>query len=158
MLQLVDGEAEYYQGITVEFVKGRTAVLTIYQDDEEIEQINLQDESLATSKDALHGLFQEKGFVVRTDVDKPLEQLIEENNLRLEKETMRRQARLEEKRKRREELNQKNAEERARHIQEAKEKQKQRANTAVGDDESAASASASSTGQEGADESVKMEL
>ena len=87
----MDGDAEYYQGVTVEFVKGRKAVLTIYQDGEEVEQVNLQDDAFLT-KQALHSLFQEKGFQLRTDLEKTLEELIEENNLKVERERQQKQA------------------------------------------------------------------
>jgi hypothetical protein len=40
---LKDGEAESYVGVTVEYIHGRRAVLTIYEDEEELEKITLSD-------------------------------------------------------------------------------------------------------------------
>lgn len=128
--QLVDGEAEYYQGVSVEFVKGRKAVLTIYQDGEEIEEINLQEDELV-SKRALHDLFQAKGFVLRTDLEKSLDELIEENNLKAEVERQRKQAKLEEKRRKLEERTQQQQAEAKKRVEEAQAKQQEKAQAAA---------------------------
>ena len=61
---LKDSEAEEYQGVEVEYVHGRTAVLTIYKDGEEQEQITLSDYK---SKEEMHALMVEKGFVKKSD-------------------------------------------------------------------------------------------
>jgi hypothetical protein len=56
-----DGFEVYeYVGVEVEFVHGREAVLTIYHDGEEQEQVNLLQH--ASTKAELHELFQSKGF------------------------------------------------------------------------------------------------
>lgn len=56
---LKDGEAESYQGVSVEYIHGRKAVLTIYnKNDEELEKITLSDYK---TKEEMHALFQEKG-------------------------------------------------------------------------------------------------
>jgi hypothetical protein len=55
---LKDGEAESYVGVTVEYIHGRRAVLTIYEDEEELEKITLSDYA---TKEEMHALFVEKG-------------------------------------------------------------------------------------------------
>lgn len=57
---LKDGEAESYHGISVEYIHGRQAVLTIYDDEEEIEKITLSDYK---TKEEMHALLVEKGTV-----------------------------------------------------------------------------------------------
>lgn len=61
---LKDSEAEEYQGIDIEYVHGRKAVLTIYKDGEEQEQITLSDYK---TKEEMHALMVEKGFVKKSD-------------------------------------------------------------------------------------------
>ena len=57
---LKDFEAEEYGGIAVEFVSGKAAVLSIYSDGELKEEVDLHQYG---SKDELHALMAEKGFV-----------------------------------------------------------------------------------------------
>lgn len=57
---LKDGEAESYSGITVKFVHGRTAILTIFQNGTKVEDILLHE---IPDKPAMHKLFRLKGFV-----------------------------------------------------------------------------------------------
>jgi len=57
---LKDYEAQEYKGVEVEFVKGKKAIMTIYDDGEEVESITLSDYS---TKEAMHRLMEEKGFV-----------------------------------------------------------------------------------------------
>ena len=59
---LLEGEAERYQGVNVTFVAGRTAVMTIYQDGVEQEQITLH--TLETRAD-MHQMMKQKGFVLK---------------------------------------------------------------------------------------------
>lgn len=61
---LKDSEAEEYQGVEVQYVHGRTAVLTIYRDGEEQEQITLSDYK---TKEEMHALMVEKGFVKKSE-------------------------------------------------------------------------------------------
>lgn len=61
---LKDSEAEEYQGIDIEYVHGLKAVLTIYKDGEEQEQITLSDYK---TKEEMHALMVEKGFVKKSD-------------------------------------------------------------------------------------------
>jgi aspartate oxidase len=68
---LHDGEAIYYQGVEVEYVHGRNAVLTIYRDGQEQEQVTLSDYK---TKDALHALMVNKGFIRRSN--KEIEELM----------------------------------------------------------------------------------
>jgi Sep15/SelM redox domain len=57
---LKDGEAESYANVSVRFVTGRPAILTLYDDrDSELEKIDL---SRYTTKEELHELLQSKGF------------------------------------------------------------------------------------------------
>jgi len=59
---LKEGEAESYTGVTVRFVPGREAILTIYEDGVEVEQVPmfpLEEQG----KEAMHALLLEKGFV-----------------------------------------------------------------------------------------------
>lgn len=56
---LKGGEAEEYEGITIEWIRGRRAVLTIYEDDVQKEEIQL---FALKTKEELHAMFQEKGF------------------------------------------------------------------------------------------------
>jgi hypothetical protein len=59
---LKEGQAESYQNVEVEYVAGRTAVLTIYRGGIEQEQVILH--TLATQED-MHQMMQRKGFVRR---------------------------------------------------------------------------------------------
>jgi hypothetical protein len=60
---LKDGEAEQYNGVTVKYIHGRTAVMTIYDSNHvEIEKVDLH---TIRSKDKLHSIMKEKGFVLR---------------------------------------------------------------------------------------------
>ena len=56
---LKGGLAESYEGVTVEYIKGRKPVLTIYEDGTKREEVQLMQ---YTSVDQLHALFKEKGF------------------------------------------------------------------------------------------------
>ena len=75
---LKDGEAEEYQNVQVEYVHGRKAILYIYQDGEEVEQITLSEYK---TKEDMHNLMVEKGFV-----KKPEEELAEIRERRLQQE------------------------------------------------------------------------
>lgn len=75
---LKDSEAEEYQGVEVEYVHGRNAVLTIYKDGEEQEQITLSD---FKTKEEMHALMVEKGFVKKSE-----EEIAEMRRLNKEKE------------------------------------------------------------------------
>ncbi|KAI2513557.1 Sep15/SelM redox domain containing protein [Fragilaria crotonensis] len=57
---LKDYEAEEYNGVVVQFVPGKPAVLSIYSDGTLQEEIDLHQ---FASKDELHALMVEKGFV-----------------------------------------------------------------------------------------------
>jgi hypothetical protein len=57
---LKDYEAEEYKGVVVQFVPGKPAVLSIYSDGKLKEEIDLHQYA---SKDELHALMVEKGFV-----------------------------------------------------------------------------------------------
>lgn len=54
-----DGEAESYEGVTVEYIHGRKAVLTIFEEEEELEKITLSDYQ---TKEEMHALMVEKGM------------------------------------------------------------------------------------------------
>jgi hypothetical protein len=57
---LKDYEAEEYGGVAVQFVSGKPAILSIYSDGELKEEIDLH---YYLSKDELHALMVEKGFI-----------------------------------------------------------------------------------------------
>lgn len=57
------GEAEWYEGVSVEYVPGKNAVLTIYDNDIEVESIVLSD---LPDKAAMHRLMVDKGFVKKS--------------------------------------------------------------------------------------------
>jgi hypothetical protein len=60
---LKGGEAEQYQGVEVEYVHGRKAVLTIFKDGEQLEEVTLSD---YRSKTDMHALMVERGFVKKS--------------------------------------------------------------------------------------------
>jgi hypothetical protein len=65
---LLDGEAESYEGVTVEYVHGRTAVMTIFLDGAEKEQVPLH---TIQTKPKMHELMVKKGFVKKASEKKP---------------------------------------------------------------------------------------
>jgi len=56
---LKGGEAEQYEGIKVEWIRGKKPVLTIYEDGVQREEVQLENYD---DVDRLHALFAEKGF------------------------------------------------------------------------------------------------
>eukprot|EP00550_Attheya_septentrionalis_P009752 CAMPEP_0198282920 /NCGR_PEP_ID=MMETSP1449-20131203/2629_1 /TAXON_ID=420275 /ORGANISM="Attheya septentrionalis, Strain CCMP2084" /LENGTH=126 /DNA_ID=CAMNT_0043979339 /DNA_START=128 /DNA_END=508 /DNA_ORIENTATION=+ len=56
---LMDGEAEDYRNVEVKFVSGKNAILTIFDDNVELEQVDL---SKYTDKEDIHAMMVEKGF------------------------------------------------------------------------------------------------
>jgi hypothetical protein len=72
---LKDGEAEQYLGVTVRYVHGRTAVMTIYEGEKEIEQVQLH---TIRSKEKLHAIMKEKGFVLKNNLSSTKEEEEEE--------------------------------------------------------------------------------
>jgi len=65
---LLDGEAESYAGLTVEFIRGKKAFLTIYDDGNITEKVYLKN---YTVKEDLHQLMREKGFKLLDPKDRP---------------------------------------------------------------------------------------
>lgn len=61
---LYDGEAIQYHGVEVEYVHGRSAILTIYRDGQEQEQVTMSDYK---TKEELHALMVNKGFIKKSD-------------------------------------------------------------------------------------------
>lgn len=57
---LHDGEAVHYEGVEIEYIHGRKAILTIYRDGQEQEQVTLSDYK---TKEEMHALMVEKGFI-----------------------------------------------------------------------------------------------
>lgn len=55
----MEGEAEWYEGVNVTFISGRTAVMTVFQDGKELEQIVM---SKISTKQKMHKLMVDKGF------------------------------------------------------------------------------------------------
>ena len=93
---LKDGEAEQYQGISIRYVAGREAILTIYNDGVEQEKVHLH---TLTDKASMHRLFQDKGFVKKEGSDTASRQL---PTTKTTQEEVRDQRRAEKERKRRE--------------------------------------------------------
>jgi hypothetical protein len=56
---LQDGEAASYKGVSIQYVSGRTAIMTIYKDGQEIEQVHLH---ALNKKAEMHAMMAEKGF------------------------------------------------------------------------------------------------
>jgi hypothetical protein len=73
---LKDGEAEEYQNLEVEYVHGRKAILYIYNEGEEVEQITLSEYK---TKEDMHKLMVDKGFL-----KKPEEELVAMRERRLQ--------------------------------------------------------------------------
>jgi F0F1-type ATP synthase epsilon subunit len=69
-------EAETYQGVAIEWVKGRPAVLTVHKDGVESMKVDLHK---FETKAELHGVFQELGFPLRSEEElEVLKQKLEE--------------------------------------------------------------------------------
>jgi Sep15/SelM redox domain len=63
---LKDGEAEQYEGVTVKYIHGRTAVMTIYDaNQEEVKKVDLH---TIRSKETLHAIMRENGFVLKKEL------------------------------------------------------------------------------------------
>ena len=56
---LKGGEAEEYEGVTIEWIRGREAVMTIFEDGNEVKKIKIYE---IKKKDELHDLFAKEGF------------------------------------------------------------------------------------------------
>lgn len=93
-----DGEAEWYEGVEVTYIHGKKAVLTISENGEEREKVTLSD---LKTKEEMHEMMVEKGFVRKSDeeIEAATARRLEEN--RVEEEARRK--RREEAMKRREE-------------------------------------------------------
>jgi hypothetical protein len=64
---LKGGEAETYQNVEIEYIHGRKAVLTIFHDGEEQEKIDISNLKKLRTREDLHALFLEKGFVLKSE-------------------------------------------------------------------------------------------
>ena len=61
---LKDGEAEQYDGVTITYIHGRTAIMNIYNEHHQLlETIQLH---TIRSKEKLHQIMKEKGFQSKT--------------------------------------------------------------------------------------------
>merc|ERR1740121_3225270 len=58
---LKEGEAESYHNVEVNYIPGRKAVLKIYEDDNQLEEIILSE---LKTREEMHELMVSKGFVV----------------------------------------------------------------------------------------------
>ena len=94
---LKDGEAESYEGVTVRYVAGRQAIMTIYEGGgtTEIEKIPLH--TLKT-KEEMHSLMLSKGFQLKSDHE--VAKIQAEHRQAQSKEQKEREERLENLRKR----------------------------------------------------------
>jgi len=79
---LKDGEAEFYENIKVDFIPGERAVLTIFHDGIEQEAISLYEYK---TKDALHRLLHDKGFVLKNEEGQRAAVLAAIENKRMER-------------------------------------------------------------------------
>jgi ribosome biogenesis protein Nip4 len=94
-----DEGAEAYENVRVIFISGRKAVLTIYHDDKEVEQIELQ--TLETTH-AMHELMIDRGFTKRSENE--LELLRQRRLQDEEKDAQKMEDRMERRKLQREEL------------------------------------------------------
>jgi Sep15/SelM redox domain len=96
---LKDGEAASYEGVSVRFVHGQTAVMTIFDDGVEQEKVPLH---TIKSKQTMHSLMKEKGFVLKSA--EQLATILAEHKQQNDALVTARQKQLEERQRRREEL------------------------------------------------------
>jgi len=75
-----------YRNVDIEYIHGRTATLTIYEDGAEVEKIILSDYK---TRDEMHQLFREKGFIMKSPEE--IAEVVERK--RLEEEAESKQAR-----------------------------------------------------------------
>lgn len=61
---LKGGEAEEYENVEVRYIKGRKAILTIYDDDTELEKIILSDYE---TREEMHKMMVNKGFAKKNE-------------------------------------------------------------------------------------------
>lgn len=102
---LKDGEAEWYEGVEVQYIHGRKAVMTVFEDGEEKEKITLSD---MKTKPEMHTMMIEKGFVKKSEEEiaemkKKIEEAKTEEEERRRKMREERQKKAEERRKQKEE-------------------------------------------------------
>jgi hypothetical protein len=96
-----DEGAVTYRNVEVEFIHGRKATMTIYNDGEEVDKFVLS-EYESEGQEAMHKLFQEKGFEQLTGEELSLKIELRDEKQRKadeEKEALRRQYREEQARK-----------------------------------------------------------
>ena len=107
-----DEGAVTYRNVEVEFIHGRKATMTIYNDGMEVEKIVLS-EYESEGQEAMHKLFQEKGFEQLAGEELSLKIEMRDEKQRKadeEREALRRQAREEITRKQEEERRKQEAE------------------------------------------------
>ena len=73
---LKGGEAEQYENVKIEWIRGREALMTIYEDEKELKKIKLYDYK---KKEEMHELFRNEGFKKKSQA-----QLIKEHTPELE--------------------------------------------------------------------------
>jgi hypothetical protein len=76
---LKDGEAEFYRGVTVNYIPGRQALLTIYESDNGVDDLVIREKvtlSDIPTKQEMHQIMKEKGFVLKDD--RELQRIAEE--------------------------------------------------------------------------------
>lgn len=79
---LKDGEAEFYRGVTVSYIPGRQAVLTIYESDNGTDDMVIREKvtlSDIPTKEEMHQLMKDKGFVLKDE--KELQRIAEEKTI-----------------------------------------------------------------------------
>lgn len=61
---LKGGEAEEYENVEVRYIKGRKAILTIYDDEQELEKVTLSDYK---TREEMHKMMVGKGFAKKSE-------------------------------------------------------------------------------------------
>jgi hypothetical protein len=102
---LKGGDAESYEGVTIEYIPGRTAILTVFHDQEQVEKVQLS--SLKSQQD-MHDMMKEKGFTLKSpeEIAKLKVELEEAERTRKEEQQLKRDRRLKERREEKERLGQ----------------------------------------------------
>jgi hypothetical protein len=95
---LKGGDAESYEGVTIEYIPGRTATLTVFHDQEKVEKVQLS--SLKTQQD-MHDMMKEKGFTLMSpeEISKLKAEREEAERTRKEEQKLKRDRKKKERRK-----------------------------------------------------------
>lgn len=78
---LKGGEAELYENVKIEWIRGREALMTIYEDEKELKKIKLYDYK---KKEEMHELFRNEGFKKKSQAQLIKEHTAEKDIAQLE--------------------------------------------------------------------------